>query len=193
MKSFASVIGSIAIVAIFIGVPLGAQRGRDDRGGGGNQPQPQPAGRAQTQPGGRSQTPAGGRAQPPANGRGQAQPRGQQNVGRGYVPQHGPAPVRTPPPAAAAQRAQPRTLRDVPQHPDAPHVHPNNGSWIGHETGRNDPRFHLDRPWEHGHFTLGFGPSYVFRLEGGSPQRFWFEGSYFQVSPADDAYAADWN
>jgi hypothetical protein len=120
----------------------------------------------------------------------QAQPRGQQNVGRGFIPPRGPAPVRTPPPA---QRAQPRSLRDVPDHPEAPHVHPNNGAWVGHEMGRHESRFRLERPWEHGRFTLGFGPRYVFRIEGGTRERFWFQGSYFQVEPGDYPYCADWN
>ncbi len=119
-------------------------------------------------------------------------------VGHGYIPAHGPAPVSQ----AAAKRGTARggatagartTFRDVPQHPDAPHVHPSNGAWIGHDSGRNDPRFHLDHPWQHGRFTLGIGAQHVYRIEGGNASRFWFEDCAFQVSDVDIAYASDWN
>jgi hypothetical protein len=72
-------------------------------------------------------------------------------------------------------------------------VHPGNGQWIGHATVRNDPRLHLDHPWAAGRFSLGIGPRYVFRIEGGNRERFWFEGSAFQVAPFDADYASDWN
>ena len=39
----------------------------------------------------------------------------------------------------------------------------------------------------------GFGPRYVFRIEGGNRERFWFQGSYFQVVPDDYSSCADWN
>lgn len=132
----------------------------------------------------------GGQAQPR-----QAQPRPPQTPGHGYVPPRGPAPApartppaRTPPPP---QRAEHRP--DVQGHPEAPHVHPDTGRWIGHDTGRHDTHFHVDHPWEHGRFTLGFGPRYVFRIEGGNRERFWFQGSYFQVVPEDYPSCADWN
>ncbi|MGH9406613.1 MAG: hypothetical protein ACRD3D_12355 [Terriglobia bacterium] len=91
------------------------------------------------------------------------------------------------------QRAAPRTrsYRDEPGHPSAPHVH-RNGQWVGHNTGREDPRYHLDRPWEHGHFTGGFGRGHEWRMEGGNRDRFRISDYYFSVAPADYGYCNDW-
>jgi hypothetical protein len=107
-------------------------------------------------------------------------------VGRGYIPQGPPGPRTF---GGGVPRIPNYADRDG--HPNAPHVH-SDGQWIGHDSGRNDSRFHLDRPWEHGHFNGGFGPRYVFRLGGGGPGRFWFDNNYFSVAPFEVGLCADW-
>ncbi len=79
----------------------------------------------------------------------------------------------------------------MPGHPQAPHVHPN-GQWVGHDSGPNDPHYHLDHSFEHGHFMGGIGASHVWRLEGGGPDRFWFSGFYWSVAPYDLDLCSDW-
>jgi len=71
-------------------------------------------------------------------------------------------------------------------------VHANDDRWIGHDTGRRDEHYHLDRPWEHGRFNGPVGAHHVFRLHGGTPQRFGFENGFFQIAPYDYDYARDW-
>jgi hypothetical protein len=107
--------------------------------------------------------------------------------GHHAAPEHGPPPVRE----SHAPPAGQRHFADQPGHPDVPHVH-ENGQWIGHDTGPNDPHYHLDHPWAHGHFQGGFGPRHVWRLGGGGPGRFWFGGFYFSVAPYDVGFCNDW-
>lgn len=145
----------------------------------------------------------------------QARPPSTRDVGGGHVPAHGPSPARAqaparqpaparapervqaapapnPGPARAPQTAPNRGFRDQPAHPDAPHVHATDDRWIGHDSGRGDARYRLDRTWANGRFNGGFGPGHTFRLAGGGPQRFWFGGYYFSLFPGDFDYAGDW-
>jgi len=108
-------------------------------------------------------------------------------VGHGYVPQRGPAPARR----AAPPQQEARRPADRPGHPEAPHVH-STGQWVGHDSGKNDAHFKQDHPWEHGRFEGGIGPSHVWRLGGGRPERFGFGGFFWSVAPFEIGLAADW-
>jgi hypothetical protein len=123
-----------------------------------------------------------------------AQERGHEGGEQGHftpskAPARGPAPTRNPRPAPA--QGAPQHFNEHPGHPDAPHVDGN--KWVGHDGGKNDPRFHLDHPWEHGHFNGGFGPSHVWHLAGGGPDRFHFGNFFFAVAGPDIAYCNGWN
>src|SRR5579862_9863781 len=116
-----------------------------------------------------------------------------------HIPAHGPTPAahgpapeaHGAPPSREEHPAPAHTdYRDQPGHPNAPHVHAND-QWVGHGAP-NDARYHVDRPWEHGHFTGGFGPGHVWHLAGGGPNRFWFNNFYFSVFDADLAFCSDW-
>ncbi|HEX4232135.1 MAG TPA: hypothetical protein VHZ07_25940 [Bryobacteraceae bacterium] len=121
----------------------------------------------------------GGKAAPPSH----AQGGHQSDVGHGYVPPRGPAPH-----ASAPAKGAPAHLQDQPGHPNAPHVH-TNGQWVGHESGA---KYHLDHPWQHGHFPGAIGASHIYRLAGGSPSRFFLNGFYFSVASPDLAYVNGW-
>jgi hypothetical protein len=104
-------------------------------------------------------------------------------------PAHGPAPFHGTPRTADPNHGN--NFADKPGHPNAPHV--DKGKvWVGHDTGRGDANYHLDHPWEHGHFTGGFGPHHVWRIVGGGPSRFWFNNWYWSVAPYDVGYCGDW-
>jgi len=116
------------------------------------------------------------------------------SVGGGFLPRHGPTPMRS---AEIQQRtaehgaAWQRDFRDAPGHPNAPHVH-SNGDWIGHDYEPGDKRFLIDHPYAHGRFNLGFGYEHVFPLTGRSGERFGLAGGAFSVGAFDAAYVADW-
>lgn len=111
-------------------------------------------------------------------------PRGDgRNFGGGYIPRGGP-------PASRGFGHSQQGFGDQ-GHPNVPHVHWN-GDWVGHQFGRNDRRFHLDQPWEYGHFPGRYGPSHIFRLRGGGPTRFLFGDSSFRVAPFEVDLCSDW-
>jgi hypothetical protein len=113
---------------------------------------------------------------------------GQPHPGGGeHIPKQGPAPYH-----GAPQNQPNHNFVDQPGHPNAPHVE-SDGKWVGHDTGPSDPHYHLDHPWEHGHFNGGIGPDHRWHLAGGGPSRFWFGGFYFSVAPYDLGYCDGWD
>jgi hypothetical protein len=100
-------------------------------------------------------------------------------------------PMRGPEPYHGAPQQHPdRHYADAPNHPDVPHVDGNH--WVGHDGGPNNAHYHLDHPWEHGHWNGGFGPEHRWRLAGGGPSRFWFNNWYWSVAPYDLAFVNGW-
>ena len=128
----------------------------------------------------------GGGSQPGGGGHpGGDHPGGGHGFGGGFVPEHGPEPFR------GRGNGAPHRSADAPGHPDAPHVH-HDGRWIGHDWGRDDPRFRLDRPFEHGRFPGEIGRGHLYHLGGGDRTRFAAGGFYFGVAPFDYGFCTDW-
>ncbi len=122
-------------------------------------------------------------------------PGGGSNVGGGHIPSHGPepaahesAPRQSAPQQQARGNARPN-YSDQAGHPNAPHVEAND-RWVGHAGG--DAHYHLDHPWAHGRFGGAIGANHIYRLAGGGPARFGFDGFFFGVAPYDLAYASGW-
>jgi hypothetical protein len=171
------VASSLFAVSLFLYFPLIAQQ--RGGGGGGEQHSGGAAGAAPAQ----HAAPAPRNLNPP--------------VGGGHIPAHGPTPSHTvakpeAKPQGGGAPAKVARVPDQPGHPASPHVDANTDRWVGHDGGKNNPTYHLDKPWEHGHFPGEIGVSHVYRLGGGSRDRFAFNNFYFSVSPADYDDCADW-
>lgn len=167
----------LAFALILFTIPLSAQDNRDQRGGA-----------APEQHAPEQHAPASHTPEHPAPERGPQPYRGHTGntpVEHNNTPaEHGNAPVEHNN-NAAEQHGQPE--RGV-----APHVD-EKGNWVGHDSGPSDAHYHVAHPFEHGHFSGGFGPSHVWRLQGGNPSRFWFNGFYFSVAPYDVQFCDGWN
>lgn len=118
----------------------------------------------------------GGVARPPAG------------VGGGHIPSRGPEPAHHGFFGGGRPSAAPSQPSVVP------HVRPDGGRdrWVGHDGGRADPHYQMNRPWEHGRFPGPHGPGHVWRLHGGGPDRFEFGGFWFGVAAFDLAFCDDW-
>ena len=169
-------------VSLFLFFPVFAQQGNAR---GGAQRGGQPARGAAV---GGGHIPARGPAPSPAR----APQRAPAVSNRGGAAPAGRAPVAPNRGGAPAVNSQLRKFSEAPGHPNAPHVDASNDHWVGHDTGKNDANYHLDKPWEHGHFPGAFGPSHVYRLNGGNRERFGFDGFFFSVAPADYGYCGSW-
>jgi hypothetical protein len=180
-------LGAGIFAIILISAPAWSQgRGEEQKGeqrgggggrgvGGGYAPQrgPAPARTQAARPPEPARPQAPAQPQQPARPQAPAQPQGQPRGG------------------FEGRQGGGRIAADQPGHPEAPHVH-SNGEWVGHDSGRNDPHYQMARPFEHGRFTGGFGPSHRWRLAGGGPSRFWFNNFYWSVAPYDLGLVAGW-
>lgn len=107
------------------------------------------------------------------------------DVGGGHIPAHGPVRHSGPPQPSGG-------LHESPGHTGSPHVHAGDDRWIGHDTGPDDPHYHLDQPWLRGHFPGILGPGQVWRLHGGDHGRFAVGAYFFSVAAFDYAFCDDW-
>ncbi len=142
-----------------------------------------------------SATSLSARAAEPRHGGGEAP----HSVGGGHIPAHGPtrapsshANMRLPQPNRPTENRGAAGAPDREGHPTAPHVHADTDEWVGHDTGRNDPHYHLDHPWEHGHFPGSIGPRHIWRPHGWDGNRFALGAFFFGVAAFDLAYVSDW-
>jgi hypothetical protein len=96
------------------------------------------------------------------------------------------------PPPRREPRAKPEPeRREGGRVNTTPHV--NNDHWYGHDKP-NDKRYHIDRPFEHGHFEH-FGPSFRYNIEriDRDHHRFWLPSGFsFEVASWDWPICADW-
>jgi len=102
------------------------------------------------------------------------------------IPAHGPSAYKGTPRPVGPER----NFSDKAGHPNAPHV--DGKTWVGHDMGRDDARYHNDHPFAHGQFTGGFGRGHVWHLGGGGPGRFWFNNWYWDVASFDIGYCDGW-
>jgi hypothetical protein len=97
-----------------------------------------------------------------------------------------------PAPSARTNHAEARQAEHLPtgHTNETPHV--NHDQWYGHEAA-NDARFHLDKPFAHGHFAK-VGPSYRYAVDRVdlNLHRFWVGGGFFEVAAWDWALCSEW-
>lgn len=109
-----------------------------------------------------------------------------------------PAPARAVHPQPQARSAGPPPIAVRGAEPargsERPHVD-RDARWVGHDSGRHDERYRVDRPWAHGRFTHPMGRGHVYRIGGWDAprRRFWFASSFFVVAEPDWGYAGDWD
>lgn len=100
--------------------------------------------------------------------------------------------IPNPPPREMNRNTPPRVDRHPHGYIDrTPHYR--DGRWYGRPSP-NDPRFHLQRPFAHGHFR-DFGPRYIHRIVRFDRSNYWFwlaSGYYFQIASWDWPYCANW-
>ena len=136
--------------------------------------------------------PSGGGQSNPSGGGGQFHPSG--SGGHQAIPSHGPSPFNGTPHAAEPNR----NYNNQAGRPNVPHedhsksIFGGHNTWVVHDTGRGDANYHLDHPFEHGHFPGAYGRDHVWHLGGGDPGRFWFNGWYWNVAAFDAAFCDGW-